>query len=170
MRKSDEWSSNEYSELISFRIDWLDLLAVRSSSVQLLVLSGSLWPHGLQHARLPCTSPTPGACSNSCPSSWWCHPAISSSGVPFSSCLPSFPASGSFPVSQLFAAGGQRTELQPQHHSVLFNAIHSNEYSGLVSFRMDWLDLLAAQGTLKSLLQHHNLKASILWHSAYMLR
>ena len=70
------------------------------------VMSDSLWPHGLQHARLPCPSPTPGACSNSCPSSRWCHPTISSSVVPFS-CLQSFPASGSFPMSQFFVLGGQ---------------------------------------------------------------
>ena len=63
--------------------------------------------YGLQHPRLPCTSPTPRAYSNSCPSSWWCHPTISSSVIPFSSCLQSFPASGSFPMSQLFASGGQ---------------------------------------------------------------
>ena len=66
-----------------------------------------LWPHGPQHTRLSCPSPTPGAYSNSCPSCWWCHPTISSSVVPFSSCLQSFPASGSFPKSQLFASGGQ---------------------------------------------------------------
>ena len=66
------------------------------------VMSDSLQPHGLQHARLPCSSPTPGACLNSCPSSRWCHPTISSSVVPFSSCLQSFPALGSFPVSQFF--------------------------------------------------------------------
>ena len=66
-----------------------------------------LWPHGLQHARLPCLSPAPRACSNSCPSSWWCHPTISSSVGPFSSCLQSFPASGSFQMSQFFASGGQ---------------------------------------------------------------
>ena len=71
------------------------------------VMSDSLWPHGLQHARLPCPSPTPGACSNSCPSSWWCHPTISSSVIPFSSCSQSLPASGFFPVSQFFASGGQ---------------------------------------------------------------
>ena len=69
-------------------------------------MSESLWPHGLQHARLPCPSPTPGACSNSCPLSWWCHSTISSSFVPFSSSLQSFPASGSFPMSQ-FSSGGQ---------------------------------------------------------------
>ena len=72
-------------------------------------MSDSLRPHGLQHARLPCPSPTPRACSNSCPSSWWCHPTISSSVVPFSSCLQSFPASGSFPMSQFFTSGDQRT-------------------------------------------------------------
>ena len=70
------------------------------------VMSNSLRPHGLQHARLPCPSPTPRACSNSCPSSRWYHPAISSSVIPFSSCFQSFPASGSFPVSQIFASGG----------------------------------------------------------------
>ena len=72
-------------------------------------VSNSLWPHGLQHTRLPCPSPTPGACSNSCPSSQWCHPTISSSVIPFSSCPQSFPASGSFQMSQLFPSGGQST-------------------------------------------------------------
>ena len=71
------------------------------------VVSNSLWPHGLQHTRLPCPSPTPGAYSNSCPLSWWCHPTISSSVVSSSSCLQSFPASGSFPTSQFFTSGGQ---------------------------------------------------------------
>ena len=73
------------------------------------VVSDSLWPHGLQHARLPCPSPSPGACSNSCPASRWCHPTISSSVVLFSSYLQSFPISGSFPMSQLFASGDQST-------------------------------------------------------------
>ena len=78
----------------------------RFSSVQFScsVVSDSLWPHGLQHIRLPCPSPTPRACSNSCPSSWWCHPTISSSVFPFSSCFQSFPGSGSFPVSQFFTS------------------------------------------------------------------
>ena len=71
------------------------------------VVSDSLWPHGLQHSRIPCPSPTPQACSIPCPSSQWCHPTISSSVIPFSSQLQSFPASGSFPVSQFFALGGQ---------------------------------------------------------------
>ena len=77
------------------------------SSVQRSVVSDSLRPHGLQQARLPCPSPTPSACSNSCPTSQRCHPTISSSVVPFSSCLQSSPASGSFPVSQFFTSGGQ---------------------------------------------------------------
>ena len=71
------------------------------------VMSDSLRPHGLEHARPPCPSPTPRACSNSCPSSQWCHPTIWSSVIPFSSCLQSFPASGSFPMSQFFTSGDQ---------------------------------------------------------------
>ena len=71
------------------------------------VVSDSLWPHGLQHTRPSCPSPTPGVHSNSCPLSWWCHPALSSSVIPFSSCPQSCPASGSFPMSQLFASCGQ---------------------------------------------------------------
>ena len=71
------------------------------------LVSSSLWPHGLKHARLPCPSPTPRACSNSCPLSQWCHPTISSSVGPFSSSLQYFPASGSFQMSQLFESGGQ---------------------------------------------------------------
>ena len=82
-------------------------LSFQFSSVQLLSHADFLWPHGLQHARLPCLSPTPRAYSNSCPLSRGWHPTISSSVVPFSSCLQSFPASGSFTVSHLFASGGQ---------------------------------------------------------------
>ena len=123
----------------------------------------TLQPHGLQHARLPCPSPIPGACSNSCPLSQWWHPTISSSVIPFSSCPQSFPASGSFPMSQLFASDG------PKYWSFSFNFSPSNEHSELISFRMNWLDLLAIQGTLKSLLQHHSSKASILRHSAFFI-
>jgi len=85
--------------------------SVQFSSAQFShsVVSNSLWAHGLQHARLPCSSPTPGAYSNSCPSSRWCHPAISSSAILFSSHLQSFPASGSFLRSQFFPSGGQST-------------------------------------------------------------
>ena len=80
-----------------------------TSSVQFScsVMTNSLWPHGLQHAKLPCLSPTPWPCLNSCPLRWWCHSTISSSVVPFSPCLQSFPASGAFLISQFFASGGQ---------------------------------------------------------------
>ena len=81
------------------------------------VMSDSFQPHGLQHARPPCPSPTPRVYSNSCPLSWWCHPTISSSVIPFSSRLQSFPASGSFQISQLFASGDQVLELELQHQS-----------------------------------------------------
>ena len=124
------------------------------------VVSDSLWPHGLQHAMPRCPSPTPGVYSNSCPLSWQWHPILSSSVIPFSSCLQSFPASESFSNDSAFHIRW------PKYWSFSFNISPSNEYSGLISLRMDWLDLLAVQGTLKSLLQHHSSKASILQHSA----
>ena len=126
-------------------------------------MSNSLRPHESQHARPPCPSPTPRIYPNSCPSSRWCHPAISSSVIPFSSCPQPLPASGSFPMSQLFTSGGQSIG------SFSFSISPSNEHLGLISFRMDWLDLLAVQGTLKSLLQHHSSKASNLQHSAFFI-
>ena len=119
-------------------------------------------PHGLQHTSLPCLSPTPKAYSNSCSSNQWCHPIISSSIIPFSSHLQSVPASGSFSVSQFFPSGGQSIRVSA-------SISPSNEHSGLKSFRMDWLDLLAVQGALKSLLQYHSSKASILWCSAFFI-
>ena len=135
------------------------------SSVQFSpsVVPDSLRPHEWQHTRPPCPSPTPGAYSDSCPLSRWCHPAISSSVVPFSSCPQSLLASGSFPMSQLFTWGGQSI------WSFSFSINLSNEHPGLISFRMDWLDLLAVQGILKSLLQHHSSKVSILQHSAFFI-
>ena len=135
------------------------------SSVQFChsIISNSLRPHGLQHARLPCPSPTPGAYSNSCPSSRWCHPTISSSVIPFSSCFQSVLASGSFPMSQFFALVGQSIGVSS------FSISPSNEYSGLISSWIDWFYFLAVQGNLKSLLQHHSSKSSILWHSAFFM-
>ena len=125
------------------------------SSVQFScsVLANSLQPHEPQLARPPCPSPTPGVHPNPCPLGRWCHPTISSSVIRFSSCPQSFLTSGSFQMSQLFPSGGQSIGVSastsvPQH-------------PGLISFRMDWLDLLEVQGTLKSLLQHHSWKASI---------
>ena len=122
-------------------------------------MSDTLWPHGLQHARPPCPSPTPGVYSNSCPSSRWCHPAISSSVVSFSSCLQSFPVSGSLPISQFFASGGQSVGV-------------SDSASVLPMNIQDWLTLgwtgwISLQS--KELLQHHSSKASILWHSAFFI-
>ena len=128
-----------------------------------LVVSNSLRPHGLQHTRSSCPSPTHGVYSNSCPLSWWCHPTTSFFVAPFSPCLQSFPASGSSLMSQFFTSGGQK------NWSFSFSISPWNEYSGLISFRMDWLDLLAIQGTLKSILQHHSSKPSILQHSAFFI-
>ena len=125
------------------------------------VVSDSLWPHESQHARPPYPSQTPRDYSNLCPSSQWCHPAISSSVVPFSSCPQSFPASGSFPNELALLIRW------PKYWSFSFNISPSREHPGLISFRMDWLDLLAVQATLKSLLQHYSSKASILLRSAF---
>ena len=142
---------------------YVALFSYQSVQFSHSVLSDSLWPHESQHARPPHPSPTPRVYSNSCPLIRWCHPAISSSVVPFSSCLQSLLASGSFPMSQLFAWGGQSIGV------FSFSISPSNEHPGLISFRMDWLDLLAVQGTLKSLLHHHSSKASILRCSAFFI-
>ena len=122
----------------AFQIRWPKYWSFSISSIQFSrsVMSDSLWPHGLQHTRPPCPSSTPRVYSNSCPLSQWCHPTISSSINPFSSHLQYFPASGSFQMSQL------------------------------ISFKIDWFNLTAVQGTLKSVLQHHSSKASILQWSA----
>ena len=125
-------------------------------------MSDSLQPNEPEHGGPPCPSPTPGAYPNSCPLNQWCHLSISSSIVPFSSCLKSFPTSGLFKW------------VSSSHHvakilEFSFNISPSNEHPGLISFRMDWLDLLAVQGTLKSLLQHHSSKASILQHSFFFV-
>ena len=132
------------------------LTYIHFSSVQIScsVVSDSLWPHEPQHTRPPCSSPTPGVYPNSCPLSQWCHPTISSSVVPFSSC------------PQYFSNESALCIWLPKHWSFSVNISPSNEHPGLISFRMDWLDLLAVQGTLKSLLQHHSSKASILRCSA----
>ena len=114
----------------------------------------TLQPHGLHHARLPCPSLSPGIYSDSWPLSWWYNITISSSGTHFSLHHQSFPALGSSPMSQLCAPGGQ---------SIGASAL------GLISFWINWFDLLAVQGTLKSLLQHHNLKTSILQCSAFFM-
>ena len=124
-------------------------------------MSDSLRPHELQHTRPPCLSPTARVHTNPGPSSRWGHPTISSSVIPFSSCPQSFQASGSFPVSQLFASGGQSIGVSVST-SVL--PMNTQDWS---PFKMDWLGLLAVQGALKRLLQHHSSKTSILWHSVF---
>ena len=130
--------------------------------IQLLSCVDSLQPHGLQHAMFPCPSPSARVCLNSCPLSQWCHAAISSSVVPFSSCLQSFPASGSFQ----WVGSSHRW---PKYWSFSFSISPSNEYSAFISFRIDRFDFLAVQGTLRSLFQHHSLKASLLQHSAFFM-
>ena len=111
----------------------------------------SLQPHGLQHARTPCPLPTPGVYSSLCSLSQWCHPTISSSVVPFSY-IQSFTASGFFSNESVLRIRW------PKYWSFSFKISPTNEHPWLISFRMDWLDLLAVQGTLKSLLQHHSSK------------
>ena len=124
------------------------------------VVFNCLPPHGLQYARLPCPSPTPRAYSNSCPSSWCCHSTISSCHP-----LPLLPSI--FHSIRVFSNESVLCIRWPKYWNFSFSISPSNEYSGLISFRMDWLDLLAVQRTLKSLLQHHSSKASILRCSAF---
>ena len=127
------------------------------------VMSNSLRPHGLQHARPACPSPTPRACSeNSCLSSQWCHTAISFCRPPI--LLPSI-----FPSIRVFSNESGLCIRWPQYWSFNFSISPSSECSGLISFRIDWLDLLAVQGILTSLLQHHSSKASVLWCSAFFM-
>ena len=132
------------------------------SSVQLSnsTTSNSLHPHGLQHARPPCPSPIPGVHPNSCPLNRWCHPNISS-------CRPLLLLPSIFPRIRVFSNESALRIRWPKYWSFSFNIIPSKEIPGLISFRIDWLDLLAVQGTLKSLLQQHSSKASILQRSAF---
>ena len=141
--------------LMLFHWDRCIIWATNFSSVHFShsVVSDYLRPHELQHARPPCPSPTPRVHSDSGPSSQWCHPAISSSVVPFSSCPKSLPASESFPMSQFCMRW-------PKYWSFSFSIIPSKEIPGLIS--------LQSKG-LKSLLQHHSSKASILWCSAFFI-
>ena len=138
-------------------------IGLGSVRVHCSVVSGSLRPHGLQHARLPCPSPTPGASSNSTstmlvmPSNHFilCHPLLLPPSI--------------FPSIRVFSNVSVLCIRWPEYWSFSFSINPSNEYSGLISVRKDWLDLLAVQGTLKNLLQHHSSKASILWCSAFFI-
>ena len=127
------------------------------------VVSNSLWLHGLQHNRFPCPSPCPGACSNSCPLSRWCHPAISSSVVPFSSCLQSFPAAGSFLISQHFKSGGQSIGV-----SALASVLPMNiqgwfllGLTGLISLQSKGLARVFSNTTVQNI---NSLAFSLLYH------
>ena len=128
------------------------------------VVFDSLQPHGLQHTMFLCPSLYPGVCSDSYPLSRWCHPTISSSIITFSSCPQSFPASGSFPMSQLFPSSDSSHQVALRISSKVLELQHQSFQwiSRVIYFRIDWFDLLAVQGTLKSLLQHHSSKPSIL--------
>ena len=126
-----------------------------------LVVSDFLWFHGLQHARLPCPSTTPRACSNSCPSGRWCHPTISSYVVPFSSCLQSVPASGFFPLIQFFTSGGQSIGVSA---SAL---VHPMNIQGLFPLGLTGLISLLSKGPSR-VLQHHGSKVSIFLVPGYL--
>ena len=145
-------------------IGWVITIVFQFSSVQFSrsVVSDSLRPHDPQHTRPPCPSPTPGVHPNPRPSSRWCHPTISFSDVPFSSRLQSFQHQGLFKWVSSSHHKARVLEFQLQHQS--FQWIFRTYF-----LRIDWLNLLAVQGTLKSLLQQHNLKASILQHSAFFI-
>ena len=143
-------------------LEWIFLRDRKFSSVQSLSCVNSLQPHGLQHAGPPCPSPTPRVYPNSCPWSRWCHPTVLSSVIPFSSCLQSFPASGTFPVSQLFPSGGQSIGVSASA-SVLPMNIQD-------CFPLGWTGWISLQSKgLKSILQHHSSKASILQCSAFFI-
>ena len=143
----------------------LDLKSMQGNFLlfSLSVMSDSLWLHELQHARFPCPSPSLGVCLNSCPLSWWCHPTILSSVVSLSFCIQSFQR------QSLFQWVGSLHQGAKVLGSFSFSVSPSSENSGLISLRIDWCDLFAVQGTLKSPLQHHSSKASILWHSVFFM-
>ena len=137
---------------------------VTISSVQFShsVVSDSLQPHESQHARPPCPSPTPGVHPDSHSSSQWCHPAISS-------CHPLLLLPSIFPSIWVFSNESALWIRWPKYWNFSFNISPSNEHPGMICFRIDWLNICVVQGTLKSLLQYHSSKLSILWHSAFFI-
>ena len=139
-----------------------DVDGTGSVQFSLLVVSNSLWPHGLQHTRPPCPSRTPGIYSNSCPLSQWCHLTISSSVAPFSSRLQSFPTSGSFQMSQVFTWGGQSIGV-----SALASVLPMSIQDWFPSGWTGWISL-QSKG-LSSIFSNTSLKASILQHSAFFI-
>ena len=129
----------------------LNILQFSSVQFSCSVMSDSLWPHESQHARPPCPSPTPWDYSNSCPSSWWCHPTISSSVVPFSSCPQSLPASDSFPMSQIFVWGSQSTGVSALASVLPMNAQDWSplEWTGWISLRSKGLSRVFSNTTVQ---------------------
>ena len=155
-----------HSSILAWRIPWTEEPGgLQSSPVQFSrsVVSDSLWPHGLQHARLPCPSLTPRAFSNSCSLSRWCHPNH------LIHCCLLLLLSSIFPSIRVFSKESALPIRWPKYWSFSFSISPSNEYSGLISSRIDWLDLRVVQGTLKSLLHHHSTKASVLQGSAFFM-
>ena len=161
--RGSSWPSDTNLHFLSL-LHWQagSLTLVLPVVVQSLILVQLFATHGLEHSRLPCSSPSPRACSNSCPLSRWYHPTISSSVICFSSSLQVFP---SIKVISNELALHIRW---PKYWSFIFSISPSDEYSGLISFRIDWFDLLAVQATLKSLLRLHSSKASVFRHSAFL--
>ena len=159
--KARKWSIQKSPECCSLgkKTRCKIVVVQRLSHVSWWLFTTLLWPHGLQHARLPCPSPSPGVCSNSCPLSQWWHPTISSSSPASPPALSLSQHQGLFQCVLYIR--------WPKYWSFSFSISLSKEYSGLISFRIDWFDLLAVQVTLKNLLQHHSLKASILGPSGF---
>ena len=174
-RRTEWWTEMKWGTLCSQKTGRAGLQIVRYSqelilwvqflfsSVQLLSLVRILATPWNAACQASPSITNPRAYSYSCLSSWWCHPTFLSSVIPFSSCLQCFPEIRVFSNELAFCI------TWPKYWGFSFSISPSNEYSGLISFRMDWLDLLAVQGTLKSLLQHHSSKASILRHSGTQL-
>ena len=154
-------SGGEQLWSITLKFTYFPFKIISSVQFSHSVVSDSLRPHELQHSRPPCQSPTPRVHSNPCPLIQWCYPTISSSVIPFL-LLPSI-----FPGIRVFSSESTLCMRWPKYWSFSFSISASNEHPGLISFRMVWLDLLAVQGTLKSLLQHHSSNASILWLSVF---
>ena len=160
LRDSILFSSGCFTPYISIDsvggFPFLHPLIICSVQVSPSVMSDTLQTHGLQHTRPPCPSPTPRVYSNPCPWSQWCHPTISF-------CHPLLLLLSIFPSIRVFSNESVLRIRWPKYWSFSFNISPSNECSGLISFRMDWVDLLAVQGTLKSLLQHHSSKSINSW-------